>query len=1108
MAVSAQTRFLRVNPALAVSYGDAVRAATAGGRRAAGIQAIQTFVGSGWKLVLTRDGVTVLRVAGSGLLPIVGTDIVITAANTGATELISDASIASGAWRAQVTKSDGTVCISGLCTAVGGGGGFTLSSDLDDAAGAAVSVVTFSLPASLDTNAPQEVVALNVGGASHTAVSGRQFLADIYSSGGSIASTASPVAGTDDDTLYQTERWGAFTYTIPVTAATYEVTLHMAEIWTGITGPGQRVFTVKLQPGTAQEVVISDIDLYATAGFLTAYDIVRTVQVTGSSLVVQTIAQTQNPKLGAISLRSPNGGTYVPSGTGGGTGGTLTPPGTVQTSIRVNSPKAVSSNFVGIHAFRYPWNTQDGSGVQTAAPTYGFGHRRNLNWHGAFWRSIETSQGVYDFAALDRLMATLPANAKLIFVLIGTPEYQQAPADTNATSPWPSWPGSNTPPINTTAMMAFVTALATRASVQGRIMGVEVWNEPEESFYDYGDGVNYNYFITSPRGNVGSYFTPGSNAYQRAQKLGEMLKALYQGIKGSADSRVNSLVVAGPSFVYGPPDGESVEFWYNNVAIPSGGLAKNYCDAFTTHHYPSSTSTQSMYNTLNHHRANWQNSLPGKPWWITESGHESISGGLTVAQHASMIRRRGMLAAALGCDALTYYAHDDSSNLGDPSTNAATRDALDWVHTQIAGQTIIDAAILSDDSIWVNLSSGTQHRVYVDGTVETTNVPASAVFYVGGHQHGMSSALERYTGGSAWNYRVIRNHNAEYLQTWTGGQVGWWTGISGSTNTYDWARLDAWCDYHAGKGRRLLLNIYSNPNWDAPDDSSIARNSTADSWGRAGGSSYVRSAYRENYRQMVADTVSRIVSRMPANFLIAVEAWNEPIGGESNNDSQFLKANGYPAYSGTSSIQTLLADITDDIHNGLRRVSQTIPLLVGVGAWAGSWLTKTIASRTSSGTLMLSFGDGFSFHPYGRSDQWASPVGATLTQLHNEIRAALPAPYTDMPLWATECAMFAPFNGGNDADQWRSWYDTNKTDLAQKQYNWIKEFKDLGWVCCITYSVDSGWSNTVANTWIGGEAGSYQFLGLSGLDMNGAINTQIASKLQQAADDLNYWSVG
>lgn len=51
---------------------------------------------------------------------------------------------------------------------------------------------------------------------------------DNYFEGGQLASYASPVKGTDDPELYQTERWGNFSYAIPVSPGKYSVTLHFA----------------------------------------------------------------------------------------------------------------------------------------------------------------------------------------------------------------------------------------------------------------------------------------------------------------------------------------------------------------------------------------------------------------------------------------------------------------------------------------------------------------------------------------------------------------------------------------------------------------------------------------------------------------------------------------------------------------------------------------------------------------------------------------------------------------------------------------------------------------------------------------------------------------
>ncbi|MGP8270088.1 MAG: malectin domain-containing carbohydrate-binding protein [Terracidiphilus sp.] len=51
---------------------------------------------------------------------------------------------------------------------------------------------------------------------------------DNYFEGGQMAAYAAPVIGTDDPELYETERWGNFTYAIPVSPGKYTVTLYFA----------------------------------------------------------------------------------------------------------------------------------------------------------------------------------------------------------------------------------------------------------------------------------------------------------------------------------------------------------------------------------------------------------------------------------------------------------------------------------------------------------------------------------------------------------------------------------------------------------------------------------------------------------------------------------------------------------------------------------------------------------------------------------------------------------------------------------------------------------------------------------------------------------------
>jgi hypothetical protein len=51
---------------------------------------------------------------------------------------------------------------------------------------------------------------------------------DSYFEGGQLATYVAPVKGTNDPELYETERWGYFTYAIPVSPGIYSVSLHFA----------------------------------------------------------------------------------------------------------------------------------------------------------------------------------------------------------------------------------------------------------------------------------------------------------------------------------------------------------------------------------------------------------------------------------------------------------------------------------------------------------------------------------------------------------------------------------------------------------------------------------------------------------------------------------------------------------------------------------------------------------------------------------------------------------------------------------------------------------------------------------------------------------------
>ncbi len=124
------------------------------------------------------------------------------------------------------------------------------------------------------------VVAINCGGPTFTASDGVTYEKDKYFISGLTYSTSAAIGGTADDTLYQTERWGDFSYAIPVPASgTYTVTLRMAEIYAYIYS-GARKFAIEVEG----KRVLSDFDLFAWAGKYKAIDLKIVTEVTDGTL--------------------------------------------------------------------------------------------------------------------------------------------------------------------------------------------------------------------------------------------------------------------------------------------------------------------------------------------------------------------------------------------------------------------------------------------------------------------------------------------------------------------------------------------------------------------------------------------------------------------------------------------------------------------------------------------------------------------------------------------------------------------------------------------------------------------------------------------------------
>ena len=155
--------------------------------------------------------------------------------------------------------------------------------------------------------------AVNAGGAAYTAAHGTAFEADTGFDSGTAYDTAKPIDGTEDDPLYQTERYGNFSYDVPLEDGSYDVTLHFAEIFQGTSEDsnpdadqtGERLFDVTVEG----EPALSGYDIYAEAGgSLSAVQETITADVTDGELNIGFSTVADNAKLSAVEVEPADDG--------------------------------------------------------------------------------------------------------------------------------------------------------------------------------------------------------------------------------------------------------------------------------------------------------------------------------------------------------------------------------------------------------------------------------------------------------------------------------------------------------------------------------------------------------------------------------------------------------------------------------------------------------------------------------------------------------------------------------------------------------------------------------------------------------------------------------
>ena len=180
-----------------------------------------------------------------------------------------------------------------------------------------IAILAFMTATGTAVAQPTVLFRINATGPDYTDTSGNLWTSDVgsmpFNVGKEFSVDASvEIAGTDDDTLYQSERYDSLqppemTYSFPVANGNYRVRLYFAEIFFSVMD--RRIFDVEIE----DNLVLDDYDIVASVGSFTAEIKEFVVEVTDGSLDIDFLhvpnpanppASFDNPKISAIMIET------------------------------------------------------------------------------------------------------------------------------------------------------------------------------------------------------------------------------------------------------------------------------------------------------------------------------------------------------------------------------------------------------------------------------------------------------------------------------------------------------------------------------------------------------------------------------------------------------------------------------------------------------------------------------------------------------------------------------------------------------------------------------------------------------------------------------------
>jgi hypothetical protein len=118
--------------------------------------------------------------------------------------------------------------------------------------------------------------------------------------GSTVVRDLETIPGTPSPKVYLTERYSMSEYQFKLKPGKYNVRLHFAETYDGITAAGERLFSVSFNG----KVVLKDLDVFKEAGGPNKPLIkeFRDIIITGDKLVIAFEINVQNPEINGIEI--------------------------------------------------------------------------------------------------------------------------------------------------------------------------------------------------------------------------------------------------------------------------------------------------------------------------------------------------------------------------------------------------------------------------------------------------------------------------------------------------------------------------------------------------------------------------------------------------------------------------------------------------------------------------------------------------------------------------------------------------------------------------------------------------------------------------------------